>query len=466
MRKPQLPARPNLIVATCCLSVLLVGMDVTIVNVALPAIQHDIKAPISGLQWVLDSYTVTIAGFLMLAGSLSDRFGRRLIFLCGIVIFTLGSLGCAVATSATTLIASRGFQGLGGSMLNPVALSIITNTFPNGKERARALGIWSAVFGVSLALGPLLGGLITQTIGWRFVFLINVPIGIIAIMLVLRFVPESKAPHSRRIDKLGQILLFATLTSLTYAIIEGPRAGWNSRTILSSFLVAAAAFGALIPYEHRQQEPLLEVHFFRNIPFSGATLIAASAFSGLASVLFLSALYLQQVRAFTAFHAGLFLTPLALAMMLCAPVSGWLVSKRGTRLSLILAGLAIVGGSLLSTHLNTTTSAGMLVLSYLCFGIGIGMVNPAISTVAMSGMPMSQSGVAAAIASTSRAIGSALGIAVSGAIVAAGRAKGMGFPEATHAVWWTIAGSGALVAILGWLTNSRWAQDSILRQKP
>jgi MFS family permease len=194
--------------------------------------------------------------------------------------------------------------------------------------------------------------------------------------------------------------------------------------------------------------------------------MAAIAFSGLASVLFLSTLYLQQVRAFTAFRAGLFLTPLALAMMLCAPVSGWLVSKRGTKLSLILAGLAISGGSLISTHLNTTTSAGVLVLSYLCFGIGIGMVNPAISTVAMSGMPPSQSGVAAAIASTSRAIGSALGVAVSGAIVAVGRASGMGFPEATHAVWWTIAGSGVLVATLGWFTNTRWAQDSILRQEP
>src|SRR5579875_789391 len=227
--------RPNLILGICCLSLLIVGMDVTIVNVALPAIQRDLQASLSGLQWVVDAYTLVVASLLMLSGALSDRFGRRRVFQIGLVMFTAGSVLCSLAHSIGALVAYRAVQGLGASMLNPVALSIIANAFPAPKDRARAVGIWGAVAGVSLALGPLLGGGLTQTVGWRAIFWINLPIGIAAVVLAALFVPESKAERPRAFDPPGQVLVFSFLTAVTFAVIEGPRRGWGSALILGLF---------------------------------------------------------------------------------------------------------------------------------------------------------------------------------------------------------------------------------------
>src|SRR6201996_2205693 len=220
--------RPNLILAICCMSLLIVGMDVTIVNVALPAIQQDLHARLAGLQWILDAYTLVVASFLMLAGSGSDRFGRRRVFQIGLGVFTLGSLLCSRAGTIEQLIWFRALQGFGASMLNPVALSLIANAFPERKARARAVGIWGAVAGVSLGIGPLIGGALTETIGWRSIFWINVPIGIIARLLAARFVPESKAPRARAFDPVGQALVLIGLSTLTWGIIEAPRSGWSS----------------------------------------------------------------------------------------------------------------------------------------------------------------------------------------------------------------------------------------------
>ena len=309
------------------MSLLVVGMDVTIVNVALPAIQKDLQATLAGLQWVVDAYTLVVASLLMLAGSMSDRFGRRRVFQIGLVVFTAGSLLCSMAHSIGQLIAFRGLQGLGASMLNPVALSIIANAFPEPKARAHAVGVWGAVAGVSLALGPLLGGALTQSVGWRSIFWINLPIGLTAVALAARFVPESKAARARAYDPVGQILVFTGLASVTYAVIEGPRAGWGSPLIVGLFALAGAALACFLLYEPRRKEPLVDLRFFHSVPFSSATLLAVFAFASFAGFLFLNALYLEEVRGLSAFHTGLCTLPLAIMMMICAPLSGRLVGQ-------------------------------------------------------------------------------------------------------------------------------------------
>ena len=447
------------------MSLLLVGMDVTIVNVALPSIGHDLRGGMSGMQWIMDSYTLVVATLLLLAGSLSDRYGRRRTFQIGLTVFTLGSMLCSSAHSMGALIGFRALQGLGASMLNPVALSIITNTFQEPKARARAVGIWGAVSGISLALGPLIGGALTQSIGWRSIFWINAPIGLAAILLAARFVPESKAPHARRFDPVGQLLVFVALGALTYAIIEAPRAGWGAPHIVSLFGLAAVAIASLLVYETRRTEPLLDLRFFRSVPFSSAIGIALCAFSCFAAFLFLNALYLQQVRGLPAFRTGLYTLPLAVMIMVTAPLSGRMVGSRGPRPSLLIAGAAFLLSALLLTRLSEGTSLLHLAGSYILFGIALGMVNPAITNSAVSGMPRSQAGVAAACASTGRQVGASLGVAVAGAVVAASqmRAGRADLTPATHPIWWIMCGCAAMVLLLGFASATEWAARSTLR---
>ena len=460
---PATTVHPNLILGICCLSLLLVGMDVTIVNVALPAIQRDLHATISGLQWVIDAYTLVIASLLMLAGSTADRVGRHRIFQCGLALFTLGSLLCSLAPSIRGLVAFRVLQGLGASMLNPVALSIITNTFQERQARARAIGTWGAVAGVSLAIGPLLGGALTQSVGWRSIFWINLPIGLAAMALAARFVPESKAARARRVDPVGQTLVFAALACLTYAVIEGPHEGWTSPLIVGLFAASALSALGLVLYEPRRVDPLLDLRFFRSVPFSSATIIAVCAFATFAGFLFLNALYLQQARGLSPFHTGLCTLPLALMTTVCAPLSGRLVGARGTRLPLLLASLGLVVSTLLLTRLTAGTPLPMLLLAYVVFGFGFGMINPPITNTAVSGMPQAQAGLAAAIASTSRQVGASLGVAVAGTVVGTSRAHGAPFTPATHPVWWIMVGCGVMIGVLGWVSNTPWAQGSARR---
>ena len=460
---PKPATHPNLILAICCTSLLIVGMDVTIVNVALPAIQQDLHAHLAGLQWILDAYTLVVASFLMFSGSISDRFGRRRVFQIGLGVFTLGSLLCGQSATITQLIAFRALQGLGASMLNPVALSIIANAFPDPKARARAVGIWGAVAGLSLGIGPLIGGALTQTIGWRSIFWINIPIGIAAALLAARYVPESKAARARPFDPVGQALVLIGLATLTSAVIEGPHSGWTSPLILALFAMAIAALVAFVLYEPRRNHPLLDLRFFRSVPFSSATVLAASAFSCFAGFLFLNTLYLQQVRGFSAFHTGLFTLPLAIAMIVCAPWSGRLVAAHGPRPSLLVAGAGLLSATLILTALNSQTSVAWLAFAYGLFGVGLGMVNPAITNSAVAGMPLSQAGVAAAIASTSRQVGAALGVAISGTVVATSRAHGTDFTTATRAIWWAMTICGAIILALGYASTTPWARTSAQR---
>ena len=326
------------VLAICSMSLFIVGIDNTIVNVALPSIGHDFDASISGLQWTVDSYTVVIASLLMLSGSMADRFGRRRVFQLGLTLFSLGSLLCSVAPSLGWLLVFRMLQAVGGSMLNPVAMSIIRNTFTDARERAAAIGVWGAVIGISLALGPVVGGALTDSIGWRAIFWVNVPVGVAAIILTALFVPESRAPRPRRVDPVGQVLVIVLLATLTYGIIEGPSAGWASAQTIGVFAISLIALVALLRYEPRRRDPLIELGFFRSAPFTGASVIAIAAFAALGGFLFLNTLYLQDVRGLSALDAGFYTLPLAAVTVIVSPISGRIVGRRGSRPSLLVGG--------------------------------------------------------------------------------------------------------------------------------
>jgi EmrB/QacA subfamily drug resistance transporter len=350
-------------------------------------------------------------------------------------------------------------------MLNPIAMSIITNTFTEARERARAIGVWAGVSGVSMALGPIVGGALIDSVGWRSIFWINVPVGLAALVLTALFVPESKAPRPRRPDPIGQLLVIVMLASMTYAIIEGPGAGWASARILGFFGLSAAALAGLLGYEPRRTDPLIELRFFRSAPFSGATLIAVSAFAALGAFLFLNTLYLQDVRGLSPFLAGLYVLPIAAMTMVFAPLSGRLVGSRGPRPSMIIAGVALAVGGLLLTGLTTHTPTGLLIGAYVVFGFGLAMVNAPITNTAMSGMPRHQAGVAAATASTSRQIGQSLGVALAGSLVASGIHGSFrsGFASASHIGWWLVTGYGLTVLALGIATTGRWGRATAAR---
>ncbi|MFE0672370.1 MFS transporter [Streptomyces sp. NPDC058867] len=461
---PELSRRRRMLVlAICCMSLLIVSLDNTVLNVALPAMQQDLHASTAGLQWTIDSYTLVLASLLMLAGSTADRIGRKRVFMAGLVVFTIGSVLCSVAPNLEALVVFRMVQAVGGSMLNPVAMSIITNTFTDPRERARAIGVWGAVVGLSMAAGPLVGGVLVDSVGWRSIFWVNLPVGLAALLLTLRYVPESRAPKARRPDPVGQVLVITLFGSLTYAIIEAP----NSLAVTAPFAVLAlAALTGLLLYEPRRREPLIDLRFFRSAPFSGATLIAISAFAALGGFLFLSTLYLQNVRGLSALHAGLWMLPMAVPTFLCAPLSGRLVGTRGPRLPLLIAGVAMTASAALFALFDAETSDVTLFLGYVLFGIGFGFVNAPITNTAVSGMPRSQAGVAAAVASTSRQLGQTLGVAVVGAALAAGIGASSyrdAFVGAAGPGWWILTGCGLAVLVLGLLTSGRWARATAER---
>lgn len=447
------------------MSLLIVGIDVTIVNVALPSIGHSLHASVSGLQWTVDAYTLVLASLLMLSGSTADRVGRRRTFVVGLLTFVLGSLLCSLAPSLPLLVAFRMLQAVGGSMLNPVAMSIITNTFTDPRERAQAIGVWGAVIGISMAMGPIVGGVLVGSAGWRAVFWINIPIGLAAAVLAARYVPESRAEDYRRPDLPGQALVIALLASLTYGIIEAPNRGWSAPEILASFTVAGASLLGLLVVERRRRDPLVDLRFFRSLPFAGATVIAVASFAALGGFLFLNTLYLQETRGLSALHAGLDTLPMAVMAMVLAPISGRIVGRRGARLPLLVAGAALAASSLMLVQLTATTSFTWLFGAYFLFGLGFGMVNAPITNTAVSGMPRAQAGVAAGIASTSRQVGQTLGVAVLGALATAGihGAVGPALPAAARPGWWTLVVLGAVTFLLGLVSTSRRARETARR---
>jgi EmrB/QacA subfamily drug resistance transporter len=457
--------RRLLILGICSMSLLLVGLDATIVNVALPAIQRSLHSTLSGLQWTVDAYTVVLASLLMLAGSTADRLGRRRVFQAGLALFSLGSLLCALAPSLDLLVAFRVVQAMGGAMLSPVAMSIVRNVFEDPRERARAIGVFAAMFGISMALGPVLGGFLVSAISWRAIFVVNLPFALAAIALAALFVPESRAPRPRRIDPVGQVLAIAALATLTYAIIDGGRVGFGAVAIVILLALALGSFVALVLYELRRREPLLEVRFFTSAPFAGASAIAVCLSAALGGFLFMNTLYLQDVRGLSPLQTGLAMLPTATMIVVFAPLSGRLMGRFGARPSMVAGGLAVTASGLMLTGLAPGTSLPFLLAAYAVFGFGFALVSPPIANTAVSGMPPAQAGVAAAVATTSRQVGITLGVAVFGAVAGAGFGGriGAGFAHATRPGWWVVAALGLMVAALGYVTTTGWARESARR---
>ena len=410
-------SRRYLVLTICCASILVVVMDISIVNIALPAMRRDLHASESGLQWTIDAYTLVLASFLVVAGSSADRFGRRRVFQIGLACFGLGSLLCGLAPSIGWLIAARVLQAVGGTMLNPVALAIIANTFTEPAERARAIGVFGSVSGLALALGPILGGALVDGLGWRFIFWVTVPLVAAALVGTLLFVPESRAARARRFDPVGQALMILVLSSVVFAIIESSKFGWTSPLILG--LLAAAALGVtgIALYEPRRADPLLELRLFRSVPFSAAIVEALFALCAFGAFLFVTTQYLQDVRGLTALTAGLCLLPIGLLVVLIAPRTGRLVGSRGPRLPLVISGTALALGAAASLWIGPATPLPTVIAIYLLFGVFLATVNPPITNSAVSGMPRSMAGVAGSFASVGRQTGTSLGVAISGAIV-------------------------------------------------
>ncbi len=455
------------ILATCCLSLFIVGIDTSGVNVALPAIGSGLGASASQLQWVIDAYTLVLASLLMLGGSLGDRLGRKRVFQVGLTLFGLASILCSLAVSPEMLIGARMVQAVGGAMLNPVAMSIITNTFTEPKERARAIGMWGTAIGVSMGLGPLVGGALVDGIGWEAIFWLNVPVCLTAIVATAILVPESKAPHPRRPDPAGQLLILVFLATLTYGIIEGRSLGWTSGAVTGAFAISAVALIAFLVVESRRREPLLDLRFFRSVPFDSAVIGAILAFSAMGGFLFLNTLYLQQARGLSPLQAGLMTLPMAVANAVFSPLSGRLVGDRGARLPMVGAGIMVLIAGVMLTQTDLGTSMFYLGVAYLFLGIGLGLVNAPITNAAVSGMPRTQAGVASAIASTSRQVGISLGVAVFGAVAFAGLdgPVGEGLATAAQPAWILMALCGAGIVVVGLLSTGRWAAATAERTR-
>ncbi|MFD0367537.1 MFS transporter [Streptomyces sp. NPDC059071] len=434
------------VLAVCCLSMFLVGLDTTIVNVGLPAIGRGLDVDTRGLEWIVDGYTLVLASCLISSGALADRFGRRRVFQCGLAVFGAASMVCALAPSAGVLIAARALQGVGASMLSPVALAIVVNAMPDAKERAQAIGIWASVFGLSMAAGPVTGGALLAGLDWRALFWINAPVIAAALLLSAVFVPESRAARARRLDLPGQVLLTLLLALAVGVLIEAPRIGWTSPAALAGYAGAAAAAAGFVWVESRRPEPLMDLALFRRPVFGGAVVGAVAVFVALNMTLLLNTLYLQHTRHWTPLAAGVATLPLAVGATVCAPWSGRMTGRRGPRLPLLLAGGFITAGGLCLVRLSPHTSVVLLLAAYLLIGIGFGFANAPITNTAVNGLPPARAGVAGAVTSTARQLGAALGIALAGGLITGADPAGLAI--ASRPGWILVAGCGVLLFLV------------------
>ncbi len=353
-------------------------------------------------------------------------------------------------------------------MLNLVAMAIIANVYPDRAERAKAIGIWGGVTGLSLALGPVVGGaFVGSSLGWRWIFVINFPIGLVAALIARRIVPESKADRPRRFDPTGQILVVAVLATLTYGIIEGPHLGWASPVIIAAFAVAAVALVCFVGYESRRTEPLLEPRFFRSVPFSGANVIAVLAFATLGSFLYLNSTYLQEARHYSPLDTGLLVLPLAIVSVIWGPRNGRMLAKFGPRRSLIIGGLAVTAVGVLLSSVTTTTPIWWLLIAYAALGLGNSSISGPITHTAVAGMPPSQASVAAGVSATTRQVGATIGVAVAGVTIAAIPVTHVHqLAAATHTGWWLIAAYGLTILALGIISTTKWAKATAEKALP
>lgn len=407
----------RLVIAVCCSAVFMTTLDTTILNVALPSVQRDLHASGPALQWTVDSYVLVRASSLFICGALSDRFGRRRAFRLGALLFTLGSLACSLAASSGQLILFRCVQGAGSALMIPSSLAILTGAFTGEAERARAIGTWSGSTGVSMAAGPVFGGLLVVALGWRSVFWVNVPIGV-ACLAGTRLLPESRPSSPRPLDLAGQAMLATAVGALTYCLIAGPDDGWGTPAVVALFALSAVCWAGFGAVERRVEHPLLWPGYFRAPALSGAVVIAFTGYLVLGAFLFFNTLYLQEVRGMSPALAGLLTAPATVMSVVFAPWAARRAGVTGPRLPAVLACVLMAAGTgVLAAEMTLPVPVWLLVPGYFVLGAGYGMVNPPATNSAVSALPPDRAGVAGAITSTARQSGANFGVALVGAVV-------------------------------------------------
>jgi EmrB/QacA subfamily drug resistance transporter len=391
-------------------------LDITVVNVALPSIREDLGASFTDLQWVIDAYALTLAALVLTAGSLADRLGRRMVFAAGLAIFTVASLLCALAADPTVLNLARAVQGVGGAAMFAVSLALVAQEFAAGRERGMAMGIYGATIGVAVAIGPLVGGALTDSLGWESIFYLNVPIGAAALAITYFRLRESRDPNATRVDWAGVATFSAALFLLVLALVRGNDEGWGSTLIVSLFAGAGALLAAFLAIERSVREPMLPLGLFRRRAFTGVQLAAFAVSSSLFALFLYLTLYLQNYLGLEPFEAGLRYLPITLASFVAAPIAGALLSRVQARLMLCIALAGVGVGLLLMGGIDAGSEWTTLLGGFLVAGAATGLINPVIADVAVSVVPREQSGMAAGINDTFRQVGVAVGIAVWGAI--------------------------------------------------
>jgi EmrB/QacA subfamily drug resistance transporter len=402
-----------------CFSLLVISLDNTILNVGLPTMQEDLGASSSQLQWIVDAYMLVFAGVLLTAGALGDRFGRKRALAFGLAVFGLGSGLSALATSAEMLIATRALMGVGGAFIMPSTLSILTATFP-ASERGRAIGIWAGVSGIGIAIGPVAGGWIIENADWSWIFLVNLPFVVFALLAGRWLVPESRDPSAPRLDIPGFVMSTAGLTALVWGIIEAPRDGWTDPAILAAFGLAAVLLTAFVTWELRSSEPMLDVRLFRNPRFSAASSAITLAFFAMFGTVFFLTQYLQSVLGFSALEAGVRVLPVAVGLVIGGPSSARLAERVGTKVVVALGMTLIALGLALMTGYEVDTAYGFVALTEVILGLGIGIAMAPATESIMGSLPLAKASVGSAVNDATRTTGGALGVAVLGSLLSSG----------------------------------------------
>ena len=404
--------------AAVSVGLFMIMLDNTVVNVALPSIQRDLGADLSELQWTVTGYALTFAALMLVGGKVADAYGRRLIFVVGIAVFTLASLLCGLAASGEMLIAARVLQGVGAALMNPATLSIIATTFPP-RERGTAIGIWAGVSALALAIGPLVGGLITQHLDWSWIFFVNVPVGILGIAASFVFIDESRDKTHVRLDLPGLATSGVGLFALTYALIEANTYGWSSPRIVGAFVLAGVLLAAFVILELRQRSPMLPLELFRSGTYTGANLVTLLVALAMFGVFFFLSLYMQNVLGYSAVQAGAAFLPMTILIILVAPIAGKTSDRIGSR-GLMTAGMILIAAQLVMfSRLGQDASFWDLFPALMVGGIGMSLTMTPSAAAATRSVPVERAGVGSAVLNSARQVGGTMGIAVMGAIIAA-----------------------------------------------